>query len=216
MSSSTGSALEAVDFDGAALVVVDLQRAFTSEDSPLYDRGFEVPNVDRIVERSSNLADAARDASLPVVFTRLLRRSDGKDAPRNVYDLSPSAYTDYGDTICLEGNPESEFSEGISPKPEDYEIEKPNQDAFYGTKLDFYLRTEDVDTLIVCGLVSNVCVEGTIRGGHERGYNVVMVDDTCGSYDEEMHEATVRNVEYMFGVTASFESVRSALDDLDR
>lgn len=201
--------------DSTALIVVDVQRAFTSTESPLADRGFDVERCGGVVEDCAGLADAARDAGLPVVFTRLLRRADGKDAPRNVFDIYPGAYEQYGDALCLDGSWGAEYAAGIDPEPDDYEIEKRNQDAFHATPLAYNLRAEGVDTVVVCGLVSNVCVEATARGAHERGFDVVLVEDCCASYDEAMHEATVHNVEYIVGATATRAQVEERLPGVE-
>jgi ureidoacrylate peracid hydrolase len=203
--------VSSLDPDRTALVVVDLQKGFTSSEGELAQRGWNYKKGQSVVPKCATLVDAAHETEMPIAFTRLIRRPDGKDAPSKVFDIYPTAYDDYGKTICQRGTRDAEYSEGIKPREQDYEVEKAHQDAFHGTPLDLNLRTEGVDTIVVCGLTSNVCVESTIRGAHERGYNVVMVEDATAAHRDEMHEATLENVEYMFGVTATVDEVLDRL-----
>lgn len=211
MSNISDHDIEEFDRDTTALVVVDVQKGFTSADGELARRGWDYEQGQSVVPNCGRLIDRFHETDATVTFTRLVRRADEKDAPSNVFDIYPKAYDDYGTAICRRGTRDAEFSDGIDVAAGDYQVEKAHQDAFHGTPLDLNLRTEGIDTLVVCGLTSNVCVESTIRGAHERGYNVVMVEDATAAHRDEMHEATLRNVEYMFGVTATTDEVLARL-----
>jgi len=204
--------IESIDPDRAALLVVDAQRGFTSHESTFAERGMDMSMAIEALPRVHALIETARRADLPVAFTRTVRRADGKDAPGEVFDILPAAYQEYGEATLRAGTSDVEYAEGIEPEPDEYEVTKQFENAFHGTRLATYLRTENVDTLFICGFVSNVCVESTVRGAHERGFNVVLVEDCCGSYDEEMHKSLVHNVEYIYGVTAREEHVTDLLD----
>lgn len=205
--------LDQFDPEATGLIVVDLQNAFVAPDGSMAQRGFDVTRTAEIVPRCVALADFVRERGCPVFFTRLLRRPDGRDAPRNIFSIYPSSYDDYGDTLCLDGSSGAEYVDEVTLHPADYEVTKRNQDAFYGTSLDFYLRGEGIETVLVCGVTTNVCVESTIRGAHERGFDVVMVEDCCGTDDKTAHESTVRNVEYVFGATATAAEIRGLLPE---
>lgn len=201
-----------VDLDSTALVVVDAQRAFASPESPLAGAGLDVSTPVETVPRVRALIERTREASLPIVFTRSYRTADARDAPEAVYDVLPKI-TRSGDPICCAGSDDVGFVEGVEPSDREceYEVRKQRYDAFHGTRLDYYLRSEDVETLLVCGFTTNVCVEGTARGAHERGFNVVLVDDCCASFSPEQHTAGVRNVELLLGTTASLAEVETLL-----
>ena len=49
----------------------------------------------------------------------------------------------------------------------------------------------NVASLVVGGVVTNVCVETTARDAADRGYEVVLVDDGCAAFSPEIHEATL-------------------------
>ena len=201
-----------VDLDSTALVVVDVQRAFASPESPLADAGLDVSGPVEAVPRVKELIGLARDAALPIVFTRSFRRGDGRDAPETVYDVLPKINRD-GDPICCAGSDDVRFVDGVGPRDREpeYEVRKQRYDAFHGTSMEYYLRAEDVDTLLLCGFTTNVCVEGTARGAHERGFNVVLAEDCCASFSPAQHDAGVRNIELLLGTTAPLAEIEGLL-----
>ncbi|WP_436348252.1 cysteine hydrolase family protein [Natronorubrum sp. FCH18a] len=196
--------LESIDITDVSLIVVDAQTAFASETSPLADRGVDMAPMIETVTRLRTLLSSVRDAAVPIAFTRLVRRADGKDAPRTVYDVCPGIYRD-GEPICCEGSPETAFLEGIEPLEDEYAVEKQRYDAFVGTDLDRHLRTESVSTVLIAGFATNVCVESTVRSAHERGYDALVIENCCSAFDERAHRSAIDNVESYFGGTLSLE-----------
>lgn len=203
--------LDALDLASTGLVVVDAQNAFAAAESPIADRGVDLSAPIETVPRVVELIDTARDLGLPVCYTRSVRRSDNRDGPERAHDVLPRIYRE-GEPICCAGNPDAEFVDGIQPAADEYAVEKRRYDAFQGTPLESYLRIEGVETALFCGFTTNVCVEGTARGAHERGFDVVVVEDACAAFTDEMHEAALENVELMLGTTATADQVRSLLE----
>lgn len=196
--------------DTTALVVVDVQNAFAARDSPLKDAGVDVSAAVERIPNVERLLDAAREAGVTVAFTRSLRRADERDAPQNAYDVVPEILRE-SPSICCRGSPDAEYVDGIGPRDGEYEVEKIRYDGFHGTPLEYYLRSEAVETVLLCGFATNVCVEGTARGAHERGFNVVLVEDCCASFSADQHRAGVRNVELLLGTSITLDEAREHL-----
>ena len=194
-----------------ALVVVDAQNAFAAPESPLADAGVDVSACTERVPNVARLLGEARDAGLTVAFTRSLRRADERDAPQNVYDVVPGVFRGDEPAVCCRGNPDAEYVDGIDPREDEYEVAKVRYDGFHGTPLEYYLRREGVETLLLCGFATNVCVEGTARGAHERGFGVVLVEDCCAGFSAEQHRSGVRNVELLLGTSTSLEEASAHL-----
>lgn len=203
--------IDTLDPDTTGLVVVDVQNAFAAEESPIADRGVDLSGPIGTVPRVRELVGIARDVGLPIAYTRSVRRPDNRDGPERQHEILPRIYRS-GDPICCAGNPDTDYVEGVDPAADEYEVEKRRYDAFVGTPLESYLRVEGVETVLFCGFTTNVCVEGTARGAHERGFDVVVVEDGCASFAEEMHEASLENVDLMLGTTATVEQVRGFLE----
>lgn len=203
--------IDDLDPTSTALIVVDAQVAFASSESPIADRDVDLTGPVETVPRVARLIDAAREAGLTIAYTRSMRRGDNRDGPERTHRILPEIYRE-GEPICCVGNPEVEYVEGVDPAPDEYEVTKRRYDGFHGTDLEAYLRVEGVETALLCGFTTNVCVESTARGAHERGFDVVVVEDCCASFSPEMHESALRNAELMLGTTATAAQVGELLD----
>lgn len=195
--------------ESTALLVVDAQNAFAAEGSPLADKGLDLSEPVATVPRVRHALDVAREVGMTVAFSRSVRAPDHDEDPSSRFDLVPTV--DQGETICQAGDWDAQYVDRIDPRPGEYEVVKQGFDAFHGTDLDYYLRTEGVDTLVLCGFVTDVCVEGTARGARERGYNLALVSDACASYTEDRHRMGVDFVDSYLGMAVSLADVRDAL-----
>ena len=80
--------------------------------------------------------------------------------------------------------------------------------AFASTSIDSLLRSLNVDQIYMAGVSTNMCVESTAREAADRGYQVTLVEDACGTTFEELHQVTLRNFQRLFGrVTSTAEAV---------
>ena len=87
----------------------------------------------------------------------------------------------------------------IYPEAGDLIVEKYGYNAFHHTRLAEALRANGVIDLVVTGTVTQICVEDTVHGAFHEGYRTVVVSDAVSSYDEELHRATLRNIELKYG-----------------
>lgn len=90
-------------------------------------------------------------------------------------------------------------------------ITKRQWGAFYGTELDLQLRRRDIDTIILCGILTTVGVESTARDAFERGYNQVFVEDAMAAREAADHVHTVGTIFPRIGRVRSTEEVLAAL-----
>ena len=92
-------------------------------------------------------------------------------------------------------------------------IDKPGKGAFYQTDLDLMLRNRGIDTLLVCGVTTEVCVNTTVREANDRGYRCIVLSDCCASYFPQFHEmglAMIKAQGGIFGSVASSQALLSA------
>jgi nicotinamidase-related amidase len=75
--------------------------------------------------------------------------------------------------------------------PADYTIEKVAYSALYQTRLEYILRSLDIDTLIVGGIVTNGGVASTVRDAHLRNMHTILLTDGCAAFDAKVHDATL-------------------------
>lgn len=149
-----------------ALIVVDMQKVFCVEGEGLY-----VPDTVNIIDKIAWLSALMREHSMPVIYLRHVVRGDGSDTGR-MQDLYPNV-----NELLGRDNPAIEIIDALSPQPGDIVVDKLFYSGFHNTDLDAILRMKDIDTLIVCGTVTNVCCETTIRDGVHREYKMIALSD---------------------------------------
>ena len=104
-----------------------------------------------------------------------------------------------------------EVIDELAPKPEDLVIDKLGYGAFHGTKLDDILRQRGIESLIVTGTVTQICVEETAREAFHYGYKTTLVSDAVSSYLPDLHAATLKNFSLKFGWVSTTNEVLQAL-----
>ena len=179
----------------AALMVVDMQKFFLDPASPTFTCGGIA-----IIPTIQSLLSAFRAAKRPVLYTRHVHHPDHLDAGIMGW---------WWKGMCLEGSPESEVHDAIAPLPGEKQILKHRYSAFYNTDLETILRCLKIETLVIAGVMTNMCCESTARDAYYRDYKVFIPADATGSIVEEMHVASILNLSFGFAsVTTAAEIVR--------
>lgn len=189
----------------AALLLVDLQRAFCSTDGSVARQGRDVGPCLAAAQRAFALAPAARAAGLPVVWTRMCYRPDYADGGLLVHELRP-ALKALG--ALREGSPDAALLPQADVRPEDFVIAKQRYSAFVGTPLESLLRARQVDTLLIAGVTTSMCVESTVRDAAQRDYRCFVVADACGDFAADRHAASLEAM--AFGFAAIFDAAQAA------
>jgi len=194
----------AVDPARCALVIIDMQRDFLEPGGFGEALGNDVSQLRKIVAPLRALLGAARDARLTVIHTREGHRPDMTDAPRaKVERGAPSLRIgDRGPMgrILIRGEVGHDIISELYPLAGEPVLDKPGKGAFYQTDLDLMLRNRGVETLLVGGVTTEVCVHTTVREANDRGYRCIVVGDCCGSYFPEFHEVGLRMIAAQGGI----------------
>jgi len=156
--------------DRIALVIVDMQRVFCEPKGALY-----VPATSEVVPKIHAVSTACRMHGVPVIYLRHVLRGDGSDTGRQ-RDLYPDI-----DRILAMGSPAIEIVGALAPQQGDVIIDKRFYSGFHNTDMDTVLRAGSIDTLIVCGTVTNVCCDTTVRDAVHREYKVIVLADASAA-----------------------------------
>ncbi|MDF7806893.1 cysteine hydrolase [Pontiellaceae bacterium B12219] len=182
-----------------ALLVIDIQ-------GPLFiDHSEEaIPCMEGFDERmakSAKLIKKARENDIPVIFIQEVHRPDLSDIGRELDGAE--------DVHCLEDDPNTEINvEVLDFRPTDYRIRKRRYSAFFGTDLEILLKGLKVDTLILCGCLTDVCVHYTFVDGHQHDYFCRVVEDCVAGSSLDAHEASLNAMEYLqAGARSHLENV---------
>ena len=100
--------------------------------------------------------------------------------------------------------------EEIKPTDKDIVIAKRQWGAFYGTELDLQLRRRKIETIVLCGVSTNIGVETTARDAYQRGYNQVFATDAMAANSKDEHEATLKYIFPRIGLLRNTDEILKA------
>lgn len=188
----------------AALIVIDIQAStfIDSRDMRAIDN---MPGYKERMERARVAIDTARENAIPVIFIQEVHRPDLVDFGRELDGDE--------DVHCLEDDPGTEIAKKeMGFLPTDYLIRKRRYSAFFGTDFEILLRGLKVDTLLLCGGLTDVCVHYTFVDGHQSDYFCRVIEDCVAGSSLEAHEAALRAMEYLqSGARNSLSEVVAAM-----
>jgi nicotinamidase-related amidase len=174
-----------------ALIVVDLQNDYCAPDGHLARHGRDVAPIRAILPRTRLLLDLARRAGVLVVFTLQTAHPGGlSDSPARAH-FKQKAKPGLGTAYPLAGSSGHAIVAALGPQPEDLLLPKCRSSAFVATPLDMILRANRRDVLLICGAVTEGCVESTMRGAADHDYIPILIDDCVASPQAELHQAAL-------------------------
>ena len=199
-----------------ALIIVDMQNDFVREGAPL-----EVPEARATIPQHRRLIAFCREASIPVIYTRYLAGPCRTLVWEWTPQLEPPVhacqrghkrfYADVNRTLDC-----ADVIDEIYPQAGDYLVDKYGYGAFHNTNLEDILRSLGVESLIITGTVTQICVEETGREAFHHGYKTTLVSDAVSSYLPDLHDATLKNFALKFGWVSRTEEVLQALSERRR
>lgn len=187
-----------------AVIVVDVQNDFCHPEGVSAAKGSDVSAAAEMVPRLRSLVDEARHAGALVVFIQTTHDEivDSEVWNTRMGDVDTPAYV----PNCRTGTWGADFY-GVTPEHGDPVVIKHRYSAFIGTDLEMVLRTARIESLLLTGVATNVCVESTLREGLFREFNVALVEDCCAAFEPDLHAGTVQNVARYFGAVLSSAEV---------
>lgn len=192
--------------DTTALMIIDMQYVDAHREwgmgKQLKEKGAEHLGsyyFDRletlVVPHIRRLQDACRAADIPVVHVRIKAHTlDARDVSWRYKQFQ---------IFCPPGSKEAEILEELAPLPGEVVVDKHTSGVFNSTNIDSLLRNMGIDTLIMTGVVTYGCVETSTRGAMDRNYKVLLVEDACAGWNQEAHDASIRNLHRNFAVVRS-------------
>jgi nicotinamidase-related amidase len=161
--------------------------------------------VQAAVENQKSLLAAARAAGIPVIFTRIATLTrNARDVGRQHRNV---------DTLVPKDSVDAQILKELEPQPDDIILSKTSSSPFNSTAIHQLLHNLDVDTLLVCGVVTNGCVEGTVRDASDLGYQVIMIPDASAAVTPALHQAAITNLDNAFCNCRDTATVVHELED---
>ena len=181
---------ELVDPRVSALLAVDIQNDFCSAGGHFARHGKDVARMAPAVATMVHFVGAAQALGVRTIFVRQASLPDARmDSPAWLrFKTRDGKAPDY----AIPGTWGWQLVDGLRVREGDWTIEKFRPDGFIGTHLDHVLRTQGIESVIVCGTTTEGCVESTVRSASYHDYYTVVVSDAVASPNAELHDGSLR------------------------
>ena len=179
----------AIEPKRAALLVIDLQKGLYNGDklSSEPERTYLHDRIGRsVVPNGRRLIAACRAAGIEVIYTVIESLTlDGRDRSLD-YKISG--------LFAAKGSREAEVIDELAPLDNEIVIPKTSSSLFNSTNFEYVLRNLGVQYLMVMGIVTDQCVETTVRDGCDRGFLMTVIEDACAASSEQRHEESLTGI----------------------
>jgi ureidoacrylate peracid hydrolase len=174
-----------------ALLLLDLQRDFMDPGGVYARHRLPIERLRSIIPAVEKVAHASRAAHVPIFASKFTIYTSPGGAPLGLEHIVKARPFLLQEGFRLKDPGREIISE--LPRP-DYELDKPRFSAFHGTPLEVLLRSLDIDTVALTGIVTHGGVEATARDAMIRDFSVVILEDCVAAFDEELHLASLRGM----------------------
>jgi len=188
-----------IPWSKTALIMIDMQADFLNEGGFGEALGNDVSQLRKAIPPCQALLEAARNCGLTILHTREGHRPDLSDLHPHKRHRPGSRQPTIGQPgpfgrILVRGEPGHDIISDLYPLPTETVIDKPGKGSFYATDLECILRAQNITTLLVCGVTTEVCVHTTVREANDRGYHCIVIEDACASYTPHFHDVAIEMV----------------------
>lgn len=168
------------DFVKTAVVVIDMINDFVTG-------VFKNKRAEKIIPNVKQLLNFARENKIPVIYVNdaHLPNVDGE------FDIWPQH--------AVAGTWGAKIVDELKPQKDDFALRKRRYSAFYGTSLDQLLRELRVDTLILTGVVTDICIQHTAADAFFRGYKIIVPKDCVEAINEQTQKAALDYLKRVYG-----------------
>lgn len=187
-----------LDPNRTALIVVDMVNEFLEPGGKMVLPGGEV-----LYPPLNELLDAAHKVHIPVFWTNQWLRPDDSLFKKRI-------------PHCLVGTWGAQIVDALHQTPDDIVVPKRRYSAFFRTDLDLYLRERDIETVIVTGVVTNICVRSTVNDAFFLGYQVIIPVECVAATSPMAQESTLYDIETHYGIVTSVDKVLPLLEPSPR
>jgi ureidoacrylate peracid hydrolase len=174
-----------------ALIIIDMQKDYCCEGGGFDRRGFDVVPAQRLAVELNKFVKKARGLLKCIVHLKMTK----------VAELASPVGAELYRRLGVERKYDPAYADfyGVIPEDGDTVIPKYKYSGFVSTYLDQFLRLNDIKTLIITGLATNVCVETTARDAFMRDYYTVVPSDLTEATSPEAKKASLANIDAFFG-----------------
>jgi nicotinamidase-related amidase len=221
MDRSAMSLLDSLTPVRTALLVIDMQRDFLLPEGYAAQAGLDIAPLVATIRPIEKLLAVGRKAGLLIVHTREGHAPDLSDCPPYKLERSRRAGAEIGSKgplgrLLVRGEVGHDFVEALRPLEQEIVIDKPGYSAFTHTGLQQALAKRGIETLILTGVTTEVCVSSTLRAAIDFGYRCITVSDACASSDLVLHKASLAMIGVEGGIFGEVATTSEVIERFTR
>jgi len=192
-----------------AIVLIEYQNDFTTPGGVFHDAVKGVMEKTDMLSHTALTIKKARELGVKIIHLPIFFADGYPELPSQPYGILKGVAEGQAFRAGTWG---AEITSAIPRDARDILIEgKRGLDGFASTGLDFVLRNNGIKTIAIAGFLTNCCVEGTVRSGYEKGYNVVTLSDCTATFTDEQQHAALTYTLPMFSHTLAHNAFLKAL-----
>lgn len=219
MGRSTMSLLDSLTPARTALLVIDMQRDFLLPEGYAAQAGLDIAPLVATIRPIEKLLAVGRKAGLLIVHTREGHVPDLSDCPPYKLERSRRAGAEIGSKgplgrLLVRGEVGHDFVEALRPLEQEIVIDKPGYSAFAHTGLQQALKKRGIETVILTGVTTEVCVSSTLRAAIDLGYRCITVSDACASGNPDLHKASLAMIGVEGGIFGQVVTTAEVIERL--
>lgn len=185
-----------ISMERTALLVVDMLKDFCIDGGAMV-----LPGAEQLYPPQNALIDAVRSHGGAVIFVNDCHRPEMR-RDREMLMREPH---------CFEGSWGAEIVDELDRQEGDLQVTKRRYSGFFNTDLDLTLKDMQVDTVIVMGVVTNICVRSTVHDAFFHGYKVIVPEDCVAATGPREQESTLYDIATHFGVVTNSRDLIDAI-----
>jgi ureidoacrylate peracid hydrolase len=200
-----------------AVFVIDVQNCFMSPEGSYGKMKFKVDEYRKIIPTLKSIIKKSQSHGMPLFFSRAIREASGIDNLDRVHKILPAKRKERINKapLCIRGTWDGDLIDEVKNKDANAHIvDKRRDSAFQGTEFNIWLKALQIDTLIIAGVDTAICVESTLRDAFNIGYDVILLSDGTASLNPIGYTSTINEVEENFGLVMTsdqfFNNIKKA------
>ncbi len=197
----------ALDSKRTALVIVDPQNDFLSEGGVVWDLVGQGVEGNHVVEHLVALREAAKQAGIPVFYSPHTYSDQEFESWQR---LNPIDQVMFDRKMFRTPGWGSEWHPDLIPDDNTYVLQSHKVlSCFWAGDINIQLRQRGIDTIVLCGMSANLCVESHLRDGEENGFDVIVVKDATAAAGDDAYKAALTNYGFIANEVLSTDEVLS-------
>jgi nicotinamidase-related amidase len=164
-----------------ALLIIDIQNDYFNGGSHTLVNALDAG------ENAGYILNEVRKKNIPVIHIQHIATNPGAD-------------------FFLPDTEEAKIHACVNPKDGEKVITKHYPNSFRETELLKHLQENGITDLVICGMMTDVCVDATVRAAKDFNFNTTVIGDACATRDRELFGKTIKaqqvNESYLAGMAA--------------